>query len=160
MEWPDIALNEIRLRAVGPQPISTEGRIIKQHDTKSRKKEATALRNLLAELESPQEPAHPPSSTEDGATAFPDKSEFSFSKKLRDPKEMDTFTSWATDGTKLSGYDHLLPPIRDEVAADSPPTVQKETVETVQPQLVPPQKEMLVSTTTDYAPKNAFFYRL
>ena len=128
----------------------------------------------------PPAPTQPSSSHVDGAVTWPDKPSFLFMNGIRDDDERTTYGLWA-EGNSPQGYEHLLPkPIveKDPVLqseAELPPATPlvpasqseteaqpaaplvpfvpiKTTVPTSLP-AVPLQKEMLVSTTTNDAPK-------
>ena len=97
------------------------------------------------------------SSHADGLTEWTRTPSFEFAAKLSNPNEQAAFSTWAITGTCDPDFEHLIPRSPE---ADANPAPIIEPIETVapvtQPQAVPPvpmQKELLVNTSVDDAPK-------
>ena len=113
----------------------------------------------------PPAPTPPPSSHINGYGAGPDKPSFSFTSGIRDNSERHAYGLWAGEGTSPEGFKHLIPkPIVEDhpvvhsetevpTAAPLVPVVHNDTQVPAPLLPVPMQKEMLVSTTTNEAPK-------
>lgn len=77
------------------------------------------------------------------------QAEHCFFYKAARREEKEAFMLWAIDGITPTEYAHLLPQSIDA----SRPHVHNATAAPVRPQNVPLQKELLVNTKTDDAPK-------